>query len=108
MYKPLFNTVLVEIDDKESKWGKGNDDSLGGEVFREGKVIETPDGLTRTDNYPWASADEAAEWAQKVADLKGKTVMWNEGHEAGTVFEEDGKKYALLYWFDLRGVKDEQ
>ena len=102
MYKPLFNTVLVEINDKEAAWGKGNDDNLGGEVFREGKVVEV--GLMMpTKDY--AGIPSTASFNDVVMD---KAVVWNEGHEAGTVFEEDGKKYALLYWWDLRGVKNEQ
>lgn len=106
MYKPLFNTVLVEIDDKQAKWGKGNDDSLGGEVFREGKLLDVG-SFVPTGDYP-ASLQDLIVIREDTGAMIGKTVMWNEGHEAGTVFEDNGKKYALLYWWDIRGVKDEQ
>ena len=108
MYKPLFNTVLVEIDDKESQWGRGNDDAMGGQVFREGKLISVSPHIIASGDYQGVNGMELAEIASSLNKWVSKTVMWNEGHEAGTIFEEGGKKYALLYWWDLRGVKDEQ
>jgi hypothetical protein len=41
-----------------------------------------------------------------IEELKGKYIMWHEGHEAGTVFEHDNKKYALIFWWDIIGVKE--
>lgn len=103
MYKPLFNTVLVEI--KEDKWARasGNDDNIGGEAFREGVLIEFG-MLVNTSDYPLGDG-AIFELSDALETTIGKTVIWNEGHEAGTVFEEDGKKYALLYWWDLRGFE---
>ena len=103
MYKPLFNKVLVEIDDKESNWGKGTDTNLGGEVYREGKVLETG-MLVDTPDYNTIAIDMVG-W---LSGLTGKQIMWNEGHEAGTIFEENSKKYALIYWFDIVGIRDDK
>lgn len=102
MYKPKFNHVLVEINDKDAKWGSGDDGNIGGVVYREGKVIDAGD-VFETSEYPDLDVDDVVEM---IAELKGKEVIWNEGHEAGTVFEEDGKKYALIYWWDIIGVKE--
>lgn len=116
MYKPKFNKVLVEVNDEDAKWGKGSEDNLGGEVYREGKLVEI--GLLHTTaDYPLEASDLQI-IHNDIDGMVGKQVMWNEGHEAGTVFEHpsteivDGekvttaKKYALIYWWDIIGVKE--
>jgi len=108
MYKPKFNHVLVEIDDNAAKWGKSDDGNLGGEVYREGRVLEVPD---RGNLFAFGDTKEMPFESQEfliatLASYVGKQIMWNEGHEAGTVFEHGGKKYALIYWFDIIGVKE--
>jgi co-chaperonin GroES (HSP10) len=103
MYKPYINKVLVEIDDQDAEWGKSSDGNIGGEVYREGKIIEGG-LLIETPDYI-ASLEEVNE---EISKLIGKRIIWNEGHEAGTVFEENGKKYALIYWWDIIGVKDDK
>lgn len=103
MYKPLFNKVLVEIDDQDAKWGSGNNDNIGGVAYRQGILMPLKDTpFFSTADYP-VPPEEIAPLLEK---LEGKTIMWHEGHEAGTVFEENGKKYALIYWWDIAGVKD--
>ena len=102
MYKPLFNKVLVEVDDKDAQWGKSSDASLGGEVYREGVLIEYGQ-LIPTGDHPFPIQVDVVGVFDK---LRGKQIMWNEGHEAGTVFEENGKKYALIFWWDIIGVKE--
>lgn len=103
MYKPKFNHVLVEIiESVEAQYGKTSDENLGGEVYREGKLIEVGEFIA-TQEYPIS----VTQLQEKLVDpLVGKQIMWNEGHEAGTVFEHDNKKYALIYWWDIIGVKD--
>lgn len=102
-YRPLFNKVLVEIDDKDAQWGKSSDGNIGGEVYREGKMLDYG-GVVATSDYPVSS-----EHISRILDTYlGSDIMWHEGHEAGTVFEEDGKKYALIYWFDICGVRDDK
>jgi hypothetical protein len=103
MYKPLFNKVLVEIQESpEDKYGK-TDDNLGGKAYREGKVLDVGPCCSTAD-YPLTGAD----LLEALSSIKNdSTVMWHEGHEAGTVFEENGKQYAFVYWWDLCGLKDE-
>lgn len=103
MFKPMFNKVLVEIDDKESTWGKSSDGNIGGVVYREGKLLEI--GIL-IDTQEYGILVE--EMGNELSELVGKNIMWHEGHEAGTVFEENGKKYALIYWFDIIGVRDDK
>lgn len=102
MYKPKFNHVLVEIDDKDARWGT-NEENIGGAVYREG-VIRSVGHIISTQEYPLSQEDTA--FVVKSLPV-GQAVMWNEGHEAGTVFDHDDKKYALLYYFDIIGDKDE-
>lgn len=103
MYKPLFNKVLVEIDDKDAKWGT-NEENLGGVVYREGVFMDIG-LLIDTNDYPVGA--HAIENQLKYFELfKDKHIMWHEGHEAGTVFEDNGKKYALIFWWDVIGVKE--
>lgn len=104
MYKPKFNHVLVEINDKDAKWGAGDDGNIGGVVYREGSVIEVGD-LVITHEYPLPN-DGLLLLEEALKLFVGKQVMWNEGHEAGTVHEENGKKYALIFWWDIIGVKE--
>lgn len=105
MYKPAFNTVLVEIDSEADKWGKGNDEAMLGASYREGTVVEVGSYLARKD-WP-VEHDDLARLGADIAKLKGQRIMWNEGTEAGTTFEENGKMYGFIYWNDIRGVADE-
>lgn len=104
MYKPKFNKVLVEINDKDAKWGGQSEDNLGGVVYREGIVVEAGT-IMPTADYPFVTVNHNSTMQEDIDAYAGKQVMWNEGHEAGTVFEEDGKKYALIYWWDIIGVR---
>lgn len=101
-YKPLFNTLLVEIDDSEAKWGTGNDDSMLGKSYRYGTVVADQHPIFfATKDYPLSPQDVNA----ITSPLGGRKVMWNEGVEAGTIHEHEGKQYAFIYWFDIRGVE---
>lgn len=95
MYKPLINSILVEIVVDE--WAPGNDDSMLGRDYREGRVVEVGP-LLETRDYPHLP---------EMVDIyvKGVEITWNYGVEAGTTFEEDGKLYGFIYWWDIRGVK---
>lgn len=95
MYKPSFNTILVEL--KAEEWGGGNDDSMLGKSYREGVVVDVG------QYYPTADYQEPP---QNIGQLRHKHIMFNEGVEAGTVHEEDGKVYGFIYWWDIRGVKE--
>jgi hypothetical protein len=104
MYKPKFNHVLVEITESvEDKYSKADDGSLGGKVYREGKVVELGEFFATSDVLDVSTFDEVVPFLE---ELNGKEIMWNEGTEAGTVFEHDGKKYGLINWINIIGVKD--
>lgn len=106
MYKPFLNKVLVQIDDKDAKWGNSSGDNIGGEVYREGKVLAVG-LLVPTADYPISNMTSENKLKEDtVLATVGKYIMWHEGHEAGTVFEESGDKYALIYWWDIAGVKE--
>lgn len=105
MYQPKFNSVLVEIDDADALWGGGNDESMLGASFSKGKAVAMGT-LVNTNNYPLVDAQELPDLLTDITDCIGKDILWNEGAEAGTVFEEDGKKYGFIYWWDIRGVKE--
>ena len=99
MYQPKFNSVLVEIDDKDGEWGGSGDDSVMGKSFHKGKLI-TGGEFFPTADYPEYNPTGV------LPELEGKTIIWNEGAEAGTTFEHEGKLYGFIYWYDIRGVED--
>lgn len=107
MYAPLFNHVLVEVDDTEAAWGGARDESAGllGASFNKGKLVDY--GLI----FPYGDSSRLGDGIEYIGDqikiLKDKPVMWHKGHEGDSVFEHDGKKYALLFWWDLVGVGDD-
>jgi hypothetical protein len=101
MYDPIFNTVLVLIDDKDAEWGSGNDESMLGKSFSKGQIIRMGD-FVATDKYPIETVKFVA---KDIARLKGQKILWNEGAEAGTTFEFDGKLFGMIYWWDIRGVR---
>lgn len=99
MYKPKFNSVLVEIE--VDQWGGGNDDSMLGKSFSKGKVVSFGEVFATKQHR--VTAEEISEL---VEPLIGKQIIWNEGGESGTTWEEDGKLYGFIYWNDIRGVKE--
>lgn len=99
MYEPAFNSVLVEINDEDAKYGSGNDESMLGKSYSKGTVIKIGD-LAGVDKYP-VNIEVLAE---DIFKLKGCQIMWNEGAEAGTTFDVGEKKYGFIYWYDIRGV----
>lgn len=101
MYTPKFNSVLVEIDDQDAKWGTGNDDSMLGKSYSKGKVVSVAPEPLSTPDHPAGNQLET-----NLTNLIGKDIMWNEGTEAGTLFEEEGKLYGFIYWWDIRGIKN--
>lgn len=114
MYKPKFNKVLVEINDEDAQWGTSSESNPLTQAYREGIVIEVGK-IIPTADQPVGFYDEDKKIGSLVYGtvdgftkaLVSRRVMWNQGHEAGTVFEEAGKKYALIYWWDIIGEKVE-
>lgn len=106
MYDPLFNSVLVEINDKDAAWGSGNDESMLGKSYSKGMIVKISKCFP-TQAYPYLPPEGETVLFTDFKDLVGKAIMWNEGTEAGTTFEHDGKLYGMIYWFDIRGVASE-
>lgn len=102
MYEPVFNSVLVEIDDKDAEWGSGNDESMLGKSYSKGKIIRVGNLVAKAD-YP-LNEETHAELKSQLNNSVGRKILWNEGSEAGTTFEFDGKLFGMIYWFDIRGV----
>lgn len=102
MYEPVFNSVLVQIDDKDADWGGGNDDSMLGKSFSKGKIIRVGTVQSYKDTLLTDISQKASQ--SDLDKLAGKSIMWNEGVEAGTTFEFDGKLFGFIYWWDIRGV----
>lgn len=105
MYQPKNNHILVEINDKEAAWGSSEGDKFS-VAYREGTVIDwnvTTPVIAANMVHEFTDVQEISDY---LSTLNGKSVMWNEGHEAGTVFEHEGKKYALIYWWDIIGIKE--
>lgn len=100
MYEPVFNSVLVAIDDKDAEWGSGNDESMLGKSYSKGTIVKSGDFIP-DDKY---DTDTLKEIMPQIEKLKGKQIMWNEGVESGTTFDYDGKLYGFIYWWDIRGV----
>lgn len=103
MYEPIFNSVLVEIDDEDAQWGSGNDDSMLGKSYSKGKVIEVG-GLVSEHAHPLSDI-ALVSMSNKLKQLKGRNIMWNEGVEAGTLFDFEDKQFGFIYWWDIRGCK---
>jgi hypothetical protein len=103
MYKPLFNKVLVEINQDNKKWGSA-DDSIAGESYREGVVLGLGT-IFGTLEHPINNENAGRMILEELNPLIGREIMWNEGHEAGTTWEDDGKVYGLIYWWEILGVK---
>lgn len=106
MYQPKFNSVLVEIDDKEGNWGGSGDDSVMGKSYNKGKVIQVGN-LHSTHEHPLEKLEKDTQLSGLLTELKGKDIMWNEGDEAGVTFEENGKLYGFIYYWNIRGCRDE-
>jgi len=106
MYQPKFNSVLVEIDDTDAAWGGGNDESMMGKSFHKGKVVNIG-FLVPTQAYPFDDLSKGhLALLGQIEVCLGKDIIWNEGAEAGTTFEEDGKLYGFIYWYDIRACKE--
>lgn len=101
MYEPIFNSVLVQIDDKDANWGSGNDESMLGKSYSKGKVVAIGEPV-EDEKHDQTTLDDILPELEK---LIGKNIIWNEGAEAGTTFAHDDNKYGFIYWTDIRGVK---
>jgi hypothetical protein len=107
MYQPQLNSVLVKLDDRDANWGGGNDGAMLGKSYRKGKLVTYGKCISTLD-HPITDTQTAEAIENMLAGLLGKEIMWNEGTEAGTVFEipeQQDAQFAFIYWWDIRGEK---
>jgi co-chaperonin GroES (HSP10) len=101
--KPLNNHCLVElINDHEGLIG------VSDENVQKGVLISaelTQDHLTVSTGYRITQIENIAIALDEKA---GKVVYWQEYADAGSKFMIDGKQYALVPFYRLIGVDDEQ
>ena len=106
LYRPLGNTVLVELIDEDEVYGTGNDDSMMGLSYQFGKLLEVGPMFSTAD-YPLN-----ADVVKGVLDdlTPGQRIIFNKGAEANASFTHEGKQYAMIFWWEIRGVetKDKQ
>jgi co-chaperonin GroES (HSP10) len=106
LYEPLFNTVVVEIDDKEAAWGGSKDESAGllGQSYNKGTLIAIAAELFPFGDTSRVLKDGLEQIGDRLQSMVGQKILWNKGHEGDNIFEQDGKKYAIMFWWDILGV----
>lgn len=103
MIKPLFNNCLVELlDDYEGLVGSSDENVQKG-VLRD--YMLNIDHLTASTGYELGSL---ATYKELLDSYQGKVVYWQEYADAGSKFMIDGKQFALVPFYRLIGVDDEQ
>lgn len=105
--KPLNNHLLVELERDYADIIRHETD----EALQKGKVIATNFNrhhMTGMGGY--AITDNETEYKQITDELdylKGKTVYWGAGSEAGAILNIDQGKYALVAWWKLIGFEED-
>jgi hypothetical protein len=108
MYEPVFNAVVVQIDDKEAAWGGDkSDDGPFGSSYNKGKIVAVADDFFPFGDTAHLSVDHVDKMRDRVAHIlmTGRPVMWHKGHEGESIFDFNGEKFAMIFWWDLVGVK---
>jgi hypothetical protein len=102
MIAPLNNNCLVEIiDDNDGLYSGTADENVQKGVLRDFYLID--DHITASAGYQIC---HTAKYKDKLADLIGKVVYWQEYADAGSKFEIDGKQYALVPFYRLIGFEE--
>lgn len=104
--RPLNNNVLIEVQRDYDGVSRSDDN----ESMKYGKLIDVtiaPYHLTASAALA-LTADQTHALKDYFSAFIGKTVRWEEFAEGGQTFEEDGKTYALIPWWRLIGVSDDQ
>lgn len=104
--KPLNNNVLIEVmrdDDNVSRTDQS-------ESMKFGRLIDfhvEPYHLTASAAIQFDNGYLAGQ-QDELRRLIGRIVRWEEFAEGGQTFEEDNKIYALIPWWRLIGVQNEE
>jgi co-chaperonin GroES (HSP10) len=104
MITPVNNHVLIEIIDKYGGVVRDRKD----ETRSKGKVLAysyDQDHITASTGYQMSLSLEKRK--QHLDALKGQTVLFQQYADEGQTFDQDGKKYSLVYWWRIMGVYPE-
>lgn len=101
MLKPTNGHLLVEVLEENSQvlYDKTDDQ------FQKGTLVDFdlwPDHLTTSTGY----AVQGLEQYQKLFEsLKGSVIYWGKYGDSGQVFEQDGKRIALIPYYRVIGYE---
>lgn len=99
--RPLFNQCLIELVDDYA----GVVRSTAAERVQKGYLRSFDlifDHLTTSTGYGFAKSD----YEPRLEALVGQLVYYQEYADSGAVFEQDGKKWALVPWYRLIGFEE--
>lgn len=101
MIKPLFNQCLIElVDDYAGVVRSTADERVQKGYLRDYQIIEQH--LTTSTGH---KIDKLEVYYQELKALVGQLVYYQEYADSGAVFEQDGKKWALVPWYRLIGFE---
>lgn len=104
--QPLNNNVLVEVTKEYSGVSRSDEN----ESMKSGKLVSV--SIAQYHITASSGVKLAAEFMDHTFGhlhaMIGSTVRWEEFAEGGQTFEEDGKTYALIPWWRLISVTEEQ
>lgn len=104
--KPLNNNVLIEVlrdDDGVSRTDEN-------ETLNRGKVVDVSISayhLTASSAHSFTTNEIVinTEW---LRGMVGKIVRWEQYAEGGQTFEEDGKTYAIIPFWRLIAIEENE
>jgi hypothetical protein len=102
MIKPLNNHLLVEVIDEHSAVHYDKTD----EQYQKGRVLGYHfdlNHLTTSTGYTIAGFELLS---KEYGELMDKVVYWGQYADSGQVFEQDGKKLALIPFYRLVGYEE--
>lgn len=103
MIRPLFNNCLIElVDDYAGVLRSTADERVQKGYLHDGTML-IADHLTTSTGY---HIEGLLDYAKQLGKLKGKLVYYQEYADSGAVFEQDGKRWALVPWYRLIGFED--
>lgn len=102
MIKPLFNNCLIElVDDYAGVIRSDANERVQKGYLRDFQLIR--DHLTASAGHTVA---DFVDYGKQLTKHKDKLVYYQEYADSGTVFEQDGKKWALVPWYRLIGFEE--
>lgn len=102
--KPLNNNVLIEVQLEHDNVARVDEN----EVLQYGKLIAASVSSYHITASSFGEIEQ--NFREFLVDLfkPGMIVRWEQYAEGGQTFNEDGKKYALIPWWRLISVTDNE